>query len=118
VPNRRHPSEQFVQHRVHRRHNGQHGVANKSSRRGHTAGGWSPTVADSQFWGELVAATGEFSCPSVGRNLAATGEDLMSADRTTYATTRVGVPPKFAVCSVTYRRYLPRGIAVCSTEGK
>ena len=22
------------------------------------------------------------------------------------------------VCSVTYRRYLPRGIAVCSTEGK
>jgi len=46
----------------------------------HTAGGWSPTVADSQFWGELVAATGEFSCPSVGRNLAATGEDLMSAD--------------------------------------
>ncbi len=31
MPNRRHPSEQFVQHRVHRRHNGQHGVANKSS---------------------------------------------------------------------------------------
>jgi hypothetical protein len=55
-------------------------VTNQPSRRGHTAGGWSPTVADSQFWGELVAATGEFSCPSVGRNLAATGEDLMSAD--------------------------------------
>jgi len=37
-------------------------------------------VADNQFRGELVAATGEISCPSVGRNLAATGEDLMAAD--------------------------------------
>jgi hypothetical protein len=46
-----------------------------------TTVGWSPTVADSQFWRELVAATEEFSCPSVGRNLAATGEDLMSGDR-------------------------------------
>jgi hypothetical protein len=37
-------------------------------------------VADSQFRGELVAATGEISCLSAGRNTAAIGEDLMAAD--------------------------------------
>jgi len=55
-------------------------VTNQPSGRGHAAGGWSPTVTDDQFWGELMAAAGEISCPSAGKNLSATGEDLMSAD--------------------------------------
>ena len=54
--------------------------SNQPSHRGHTAGGWSPTVADNQLWGELVTAAGEISCPSAGRNLSAAGEVLMSAD--------------------------------------
>src|ERR1039458_8227846 len=59
-------------------------VTNQLSRRDHTAGGWSPTVGDNDFWGDLVAAAGEISCPSAGKNLSATGEVLMSADSKSY----------------------------------
>jgi hypothetical protein len=63
-------------------------VTNQPSGRGHAAGGWSPTVTDDQFWGELMAAAGEISCPSAGKNLSATGEDLMSADKAAHGTRR------------------------------
>ncbi|MGC8499486.1 MAG: hypothetical protein ACP5OV_08355, partial [Acidimicrobiales bacterium] len=54
-------------------------VTNQPPRRSHVTGGYTGVV-DGYLWGELVAAAGENSCPSAGRNLSAAGEFLMSAD--------------------------------------
>ena len=40
-----------------------------------------PTQATDNYWGDLMAASGELRWPSAGRFVSVYGENLMAADR-------------------------------------